>query len=82
VEVIGKESEMAKFPHITIALELSGPGGDAFFIMGRVDSAMKETGVPESDRNAFAMEAMSGDYGHLIDVVREWVNVSDERDEA
>lgn len=64
-----------RFPHVRV--RLLGEDGNGFNIVMRVSSALKEAGVPSSDRDEFSNEAMSGDYSHLLKTVRQWVTVTD-----
>ena len=59
------------FPHIHV--RLVGEDGNAFFILGRVNKAMKEAGVDPVLRKTFHDQATSGDYNHLLRTVMEWV---------
>jgi len=48
-------------------IDLSGPDGNAFAIMGIVKQYLEESGQGDQVR-AFMDEATSGDYEHLLDV--------------
>ena len=62
-----------KYPEIIIPIDLSGPSGNAFVILGRVNHALHDAGVPKEERDEFFAEATSGDYDHLLKTVRSWV---------
>ena len=65
---------MVKYPHIDV--QLTGEDGNGFFIIGRVMKAMRQSGVPREEIDAFSAEATSGDYNNLIQVCMRTVNVS------
>jgi len=67
------DTEGPKYPNVTV--RLSGEDGNAFVILGRVDSALRRASVPPSERYAFQEEATSGDYNHLLRTAMAWVNV-------
>ena len=64
---------MAKFD---IDVQLSGEDGNAFSIIGTVRRALKRAGATNEELAEFSEEAMSGDYDHLLQTARAWVNVS------
>jgi hypothetical protein len=64
---------MPKYPHITV--ELAGQDGNAMVILGLVTRAMKRAGLPEEEMDAFAAEARSGNYDHLLQTCMAWVSV-------
>ncbi len=74
---------MVKYPNITV--KLVGEDGNAFSIISRVTSALRNGGVSKEERDLFQTEAMKGDYNHLLATVMEWVNefedVGDDEDE-
>jgi len=61
-----------KYPNVKV--KLVGEDGNAFFIIGKVSSAMRKAGVSEDEVRQFRTEAMSGDYNHLLQTVMNWVN--------
>lgn len=63
-----------KYPHVKV--KLVGKDGNAFFILGRVQLAMKQGKVPDEEWQAFRKEATSGDYYHLLATVMKWVDAS------
>lgn len=67
-------SNEPKFPNIPV--QLVGEDGNAFFIIGRVMTAMKKHGVSHDLREEFRKDAMSGDYDHVLQTCMKWVAVS------
>jgi hypothetical protein len=69
-----KENNMEiKYPEITV--QLTGEDGNAFFILGRVQKALKQNGVFAEEIKSFMSEATNGDYDHLLQTVMAWVSV-------
>ena len=62
-----------KYPNITV--RLVGDDGNAFYILGKVQKALKRNNIPEEEIDKFMEEAKSGDYNHLLNTCMEWVNV-------
>jgi len=62
-----------KYPEASV--KLVGEDGNAFSILGRVQRALREAGVPDDEVRAFVDEATSGDYNALLRTVRRWVEV-------
>lgn len=60
---------------VTVRLDLHGPGGNAFVILGRVKEALRKAGADKAECSAFFDEATAGDYDHLLTTVRKWVHV-------
>lgn len=54
--------------------DLDGPEGNAFAILGRVERAMRQAGIPDEERRRFREEATRDDYAHLLSTVRRWVD--------
>ena len=44
-------------------------------IIGRVRTALRRAGAPADELEAFQIEAMSGDYDHLLQTAMKWVVV-------
>ena len=65
-------SEDVKYPDIYVPLV--GEDGNAFAILGRVRSALRQHDVPADKISEFMTEATSGDYNHLLRTVMRWVN--------
>jgi len=65
----------AKYPEV--AVQLRGGDGNIFFIMGRVDDALRRARVPAAEREEFARQVMdTGSYHEALSVVMKWVKVS------
>jgi hypothetical protein len=64
-----------KYPQIKV--KLSGQDGNAFFILGVVTRALKNSMVvPADEIQEFLTEAKSGDYHKLLATCMEWVDVT------
>lgn len=61
------------FPEVEV--ELSGVDGNAIIVMGTVIKAMKQSNIESEAIATFQMEAMSGDYDHLLQTVMTTVSV-------
>jgi hypothetical protein len=48
-----------------IEIDLTGPDGNAFVLIGKASNLAKQLGL---DKNAIQKEMMSGDYEHLVSV--------------
>ena len=62
-----------KYPDVFV--QLSGNDGNAFAIMGAVQTALRRHGVPHEEIQQYLEESMSGDYDHLLQTAMRWVNV-------
>jgi hypothetical protein len=62
-----------KYPDITV--QLTGQDGNAFFIMGRVQKALRRAGVGQQEIDQYLEESTAGDYDHLLRTAMRWVNV-------
>lgn len=49
-------------------VDLVGVDGNAFAVMGAVTKGLKRAGNPAAVIDAYRVEAMSGDYDHLLQV--------------
>lgn len=63
-----------KYPEIEV--QLTDVDSNAFAILGRVNTALKEAGIDGEERKVFFEEATSGDYYHLLQTAQEWVKVT------
>lgn len=54
-----------------IELDLTGPEGNAYVVMGTVQGLMKKLGYHEAQIKAVITEMMSKDYEHLIAVAEK-----------
>jgi hypothetical protein len=67
-------SKVIRFPEASV--QLVGQDGNAFAILGRVQSALKKAGATQEDVKEFQDEATAGDYNALLQTVMRWVNVT------
>ena len=72
-----KTTNTPKYPNITVTMDLDGPDGNAFAIMGRVQRALKNAGATEQELAQYSMDSMSGDYDNLIAAQSLWVNFNE-----
>lgn len=54
---------------------ISGPEGNAFYIMAVTRKVMAERGKTREEIDLEMVDAMSGDYEHLLKVCGEWVSL-------
>jgi hypothetical protein len=57
-----------------ICVQLSGEDGNAFAILGRTASALRQAGLAQAEIDDYFAEATSGDYDHLLQTTMRWVN--------
>ena len=62
-----------KYPDIEV--QLTGEDGNAFAVMGRVQRALQNNGVPKEKINEYLRESQSGDYDNLLYTATRWVRV-------
>lgn len=62
-----------KYPNIEV--ELIGHDGNAFAILGKVVKEMRRGGVSKPEISAYRIEAMNGNYDHLLQTTMRWVSV-------
>lgn len=62
-----------KYPEVEV--QLVGEDGNAFAIMGRVMSALKDAGVSKKEIDQYYAESTSGDYDNLLRTAVAWVSV-------
>ena len=58
----------------TVTVEMRGPSGNAWAVMGNVVSALKRAGKA-SLKDEYMKRAMSGDYENLLKVSGEYVRI-------
>ena len=58
----------------TVVVELRGPSGNAFYVMGAVVEALRRNGHREMIAD-YRRKATSGDYENLLKVSGEYVNI-------
>jgi len=63
-----------KYPEVRVEIDLSGPQGNAFYILGIVKKKMAQNGVSVAELAEFHKQATSGDYDNLLEVVHSWVD--------
>ena len=63
-----------RYPNAFVQLDLSGPDGNAFMVLGAVNKALTVEGISQEERVRFNDQARSGDYQNLLRVCSEWVN--------
>lgn len=59
-----------------VEVRLSGTDGNAFAILGRVQSALRKAGASNDAIRDFVKEATAGDYDHLLQTAMKYVNVT------
>jgi len=59
-----------------LVLDLSGPEGNAFVVLGRMRSLIKQVYDKETADEYYA-EAVSGDYENLLRTTNKWVELVD-----
>lgn len=62
-------------PKYAIEVQLTGRDGNAFAILGSVQSALRKAGVDKAEIAEFHAEATSGDYDNLLRTCMSWVEV-------
>ena len=60
------EEKKIKLEQTGIKVKLIGEDGNAFYILGKVQSALRRGGKGKEFIEAFTKEATSGDYNHLL----------------
>lgn len=61
--------------HPKVEVQLTGHTGNAFYILGVVQRALREAGVPADEVTEYINEATEGDYSHLLATTMSWVTV-------
>jgi uncharacterized protein DUF4314 len=67
-----QDPSQPRYPEVQV--QLSGENGNAFAILGRTAAALRQSGVPQQEIDAFFAEATSGDYDHLLRTTMAWVD--------
>jgi hypothetical protein len=65
-----------KYPHIEVILNLDGPDGNAFAVMGHTVKALRAWKTDASLIKQYQDECMSGDYDNLLKVTSQWVTTN------
>lgn len=63
------------FPEVEMEIDLDGPEGNAFYILGAVTQALRSAGASKEQTTTFNNDATSSDYENLLEVVGRWVNL-------
>jgi hypothetical protein len=67
-----------RFKNIKPEINISGPAGNAFALMGAARDLGRQIGMEREDIDALISEMMEGDYEHLLEVFdREFGTVVD-----
>lgn len=66
---------MVKYPEIVVQLDLEGPGGNAYVIMGHIAAQLRRAGVSREEITAYYAESTCGDYEDLLATAGRWVTV-------
>lgn len=61
--------------HPDISVQLTGEDGNAFAILGRVQRAMRDGGLDQSEIDEYLAEATEGHYDDLLMTTMHWVDV-------
>ena len=69
------EEKKIKLEQTGIKVKLVGEDGNAFYILGKVQRALRRGGKGKEFIEAFTKEATSADYNHLLATVMEVVEV-------
>jgi hypothetical protein len=71
---MSKTTSTPKYPNVIVEMDIDGPDGNAFAIMGRVQAALKKAGATKEELNQYSMDSMSGDYENLLATADRWVD--------
>jgi len=69
-----KTTNTPKYPNVIVEMDIDGPDGNAFAIMGRVQAALKKAGATKEELTQYSMDSMSGDYENLLATADKWVD--------
>ena len=64
---------MPKFDTYLVEIDLSGPDGNAMFILARAVNALQDAGATPEQIREYRDLATSGDYNNLLIVTHDWV---------
>lgn len=62
-----------KYPEITLYVDLTGPDGNAFSILGTIKREFRRHHISAEEWQQFEYEATSGSYENLLDTCSRWV---------
>lgn len=68
------KTKTPKYPNVIVEMDIDGPDGNAFAIMGRVQAALKKAGATKEELAQYSMDSMSGDYENLLAAADKWVD--------
>lgn len=69
--------------HKKRSIDIDGPAGNAFALMGQAQSFAKQCGWPKNKTSEMLEDMQSGDYEHLIHVFdKHWGEICDLRSEV
>lgn len=71
---MSKTTNTRKYPNVIVEMDIDGPDGNAFAIMGRVSAALKKAGATKEEISQYTMDSMSGDYENLLAAADRWVD--------
>jgi hypothetical protein len=71
---MSKTTSTPKYPNVIVEMDIDGPDGNAFAIMGRVQAALKKAGATKEELTQYSMDSMSGDYENLLATADRWVD--------
>jgi hypothetical protein len=69
-----KATKAPKYPNVIVEMDIDGPDGNAFAIMGRVQAALRKAGATKEELTQYSMDSMSGDYENLLATADRWVD--------
>ena len=69
------EEKKIELKQTGIRVKLSGEDGNAYYILGKVQRALRQGGMGKEFIDAYMKEATSGDYNHLLATTMEVVEV-------
>tara|TARA_R110000824_G_scaffold93535_3_gene226148 strand:+ start:421 stop:624 length:204 start_codon:yes stop_codon:yes gene_type:complete len=67
---------MCKYPNVHLKLDLEGPDGNAFMVLGHSKKIMQEADVPEEEIKTMCADAMMGTYEHLLQTIRTYIKLN------
>jgi hypothetical protein len=68
------KTKTPKYPNVIVEMDIDGPDGNAFAIMGRVQAALKKAGATKEELAQYSMDSMSDDYENLLAAADKWVD--------
>jgi hypothetical protein len=71
--VRGEDEAGPLYPDVRV--KLTGEDGNAFFILGRCQTAARKAGLSKEEMDRFDQEARSGDYDTLLQTCMKWFDV-------